>query len=147
MVLQLSDNDKIKIEQAGLKPVEIGQVQSESDYYQGEGEGNGESSENDLKLEAYYNDEADDYKPKNYFPEDLADFLKEKEIPLEYVYGLLFVRDKREIKSVRRLKVERYLEKRRKKTWNRKICYNCRQKVAEERLRIKGKFIKKRRAM
>ena len=48
---------------------------------------------------------------------------------------------------MRRLKVERYLEKRRKKTWNRKICYNCRQKVAEERLRIKGKFIKKRRAM
>lgn len=43
--------------------------------------------------------------------------------------------------------MERYLEKRRKKTWNKKICYNCRQKVAEERLRIKGKFIKKRRAL
>ena len=56
-------------------------------------------------------------------------------------------RDLKEIKSTRRLKVERYLQKRRKKTWNRKICYNCRQKVAEERLRIKGKFIKKRRAM
>ena len=43
--------------------------------------------------------------------------------------------------------MERYLQKRRNKTWNKKICYNCRQKVAEERLRIKGKFIKKRRAM
>jgi hypothetical protein len=63
------------------------------------------------------------------------------------VKGLLLVKDNLEMKSVRRLKVERYLEKRRKKTWNRKICYNCRQKVAEERLRIKGKFIKKRRAM
>ena len=59
----------------------------------------------------------------------------------------MLVRDNAELKSVRRLKVERYLEKRRNKTWNRKICYNCRQKVAEERLRIKGKFIKKRRAM
>ena len=57
------------------------------------------------------------------------------------------MKDNLEMKSVRRLKVERYLEKRRNKTWNRKICYNCRQKVAEERLRIKGKFIKKRRAM
>ena len=61
--------------------------------------------------------------------------------------GLLLVREQKEIKSIRRLKVERYLEKRRKKTWDKKICYNCRQKVAEERLRIKGKFIKKRRAM
>jgi hypothetical protein len=66
---------------------------------------------------------------------------------LDYVKGLLLVKDNSEVKSVRRLKVERYLEKRRNKTWNRKICYNCRQKVAEERLRIKGKFIKKRRAM
>lgn len=66
---------------------------------------------------------------------------------MEYVKGLLMVKDNTDIKSVRRLKVERYLEKRRSKTWNRKICYNCRQKVAEERLRIKGKFIKKRRAM
>ena len=61
--------------------------------------------------------------------------------------GLLLVREQKEIKSLRKLKVERYLQKRRNKTWNKKICYNCRQKVAEERLRIKGKFIKKRRAM
>ena len=59
----------------------------------------------------------------------------------------MLVKDNADIKSSRRLKVERYLEKRRSKTWNRKICYNCRQKVAEQRLRIKGKFIKKRRAM
>ena len=59
----------------------------------------------------------------------------------------MLVKDNADIKSSRRLKVERYLEKRRSKTWNRKICYNCRQKVAEQRIRIKGKFIKKRRAM
>ena len=53
----------------------------------------------------------------------------------------------KELKSSRRLKVERYLQKRKKKTWSRKVCYECRQKVAEDRLRIKGKFVKKRKAM
>jgi hypothetical protein len=73
----------------------------------------------------------ENYKLNELLPEDLAQLLMEKEIPLNYVRGLLLVRDQREIKSLRRLKVERYLEKRRKKTWNKKICYNCRQKVAE----------------
>lgn len=97
------------------------------------------------KLKTVFTDVKFNY--HSYFPQDLADVLKERQIPLEYVKGMLLVRDQKEIKTPRRLKVERYLEKRRKKTWNRKICYNCRQKVAEERLRIKGKFIKKRRAM
>ena len=77
---------------------------------------------------------------------DLDKFLKDKNIPKTYVRGL-FGDEMREVKTIRRLKVERYLEKRRMKTWNKKICYNCRQKVAEERLRVKGKFIKKRKAM
>ena len=77
---------------------------------------------------------------------DLDKFLKDKNIPKKYVRGL-FGDEMREVKTIRRLKVERYLEKRRMKTWNKKICYNCRQKVAEERLRVKGKFIKKRKAM
>ena len=38
-------------------------------------------------------------------PSDLALLLIEKEIPLEYVRGLLLVRDQKEIKSLRRLKV------------------------------------------
>lgn len=33
------------------------------------------------------------------------------------------------------------------KTWNKKICYNCRQKVAEERLRVKGRFIGRKKAI
>ena len=70
------------------------------------------------------------YKPKNYLPPELEQILRDREVPLEYVKGLLLVKDNSEMKSVRRLKVERYLEKRRNKTWNRKICYNCRQKVA-----------------
>ena len=84
---------------------------------------------------------------RNIFIEDLFTKIQEKNISLNYVRSLLLLRKQREIKSTRRLKVERYLEKRRNRTWNKKICYNCRQKVAEERLRIKGKFIKKRRAM
>lgn len=51
-----------------------------------------------------------------------------------------------EIKSDRRRRVERYLEKRRLKTWDKKICYNCRQKVAELRLRNKGRFIGRKKA-
>lgn len=43
--------------------------------------------------------------------------------------------------------MERYLEKRRLKTWNKKICYNCRQKVAEERLRIKGRFVARKKPL
>jgi superfamily II helicase len=43
--------------------------------------------------------------------------------------------------------VERYLEKRRLKTWDNNICYNCRQKVAEERLRVKGRFIGRKKAI
>jgi hypothetical protein len=71
-----------------------------------------------------------EYKPTNYLPPELEQILRDKEVPLEYVKGLLLVKDNADVKSVRRLKVERYLEKRRNKTWNRKICYNCRQKVA-----------------
>ena len=98
-----------------------------------------------IKFENPMKRSADTY--DSYFSEDFCKLLKDRKIPLKYVRSLLKIKNLKEVKSTRRLKVERYLEKRRKKTWDRKICYNCRQKVAEERLRIKGKFIKKRRAM
>lgn len=47
----------------------------------------------------------------------------------------------------RRKKIERYLEKRRKRTWGKKICYDCRKRVADHRLRVKGRFVTKEQAV
>ena len=69
------------------------------------------------------------------------------EIPTEYLRGLISIHNQPQVKSARRIKVERYLEKRRLKTWNKKICYNCRQKVAEERLRVKGRFVARKKGL
>jgi len=46
----------------------------------------------------------------------------------------------------RRVKIEKYLEKRKKRTWCKKISYDCRKRVADSRLRIKGRFVTKDQA-
>lgn len=38
-------------------------------------------------------------------------------------------------------KLRRFLMKRKKRNWIRKVYYDCRKKVADSRLRIKGRFI------
>ena len=48
---------------------------------------------------------------------------------------------KEEIKYERNLKIEKYKNK--KRNWARKISYDCRKRVADIRLRIKGRFISK----
>lgn len=46
----------------------------------------------------------------------------------------------------RRIKIEKYLQKRKKRTWSKKISYDCRKRVADSRLRIKGRFVTKDQA-
>lgn len=84
---------------------------------------------------------------KKLLPPEMRDIVIE--YPNEYLKGLEMLQRQPEIhiKTDRRRRVERYLEKRRMKTWNKKICYNCRQKVAEERLRVKGRFIAHKKVM
>lgn len=47
----------------------------------------------------------------------------------------------------RRAKIAKYLEKRKKRTWHKRIYYDCRRKVAENRLRVKGRFVTKSQAI
>lgn len=47
----------------------------------------------------------------------------------------------------RRLKIERYLEKKKKRTWIKKIHYDCRKRVADNRLRVKGRFVTRSKAL
>ena len=39
-------------------------------------------------------------------------------------------------------KVQRYIEKRRRRMWQKKVSYSCRKETADQRLRIKGRFVK-----
>lgn len=47
----------------------------------------------------------------------------------------------------RRQKIERYRDKREKRVWRKKISYTCRKRVADQRIRIKGRFISKTEAI
>ena len=44
-------------------------------------------------------------------------------------------------------KIQKYLEKKRQRKWHKKIHYSCRKKVADQRVRVKGRFISKQQAM
>ena len=48
--------------------------------------------------------------------------------------------------SERKNKVQKYLEKRKRRIWKKKVSYDCRKKVADKRLRIKGRFVTKEQA-
>ncbi|OMJ79336.1 hypothetical protein SteCoe_20679 [Stentor coeruleus] len=43
----------------------------------------------------------------------------------------------------RRIKVQKFLEKRKRRNFKKKISYMCRKKVADQRVRVKGRFVSK----
>ena len=43
----------------------------------------------------------------------------------------------------RKIKVQKYLEKRKRRNFRKKISYMCRKKVADQRVRVKGRFVSK----
>lgn len=64
--------------------------------------------------------------------------------------GLLKMQGERKIGyltvSERKEKIKHYLEKRKRRIWKKKVSYDCRKKVADKRLRIKGRFVTKEQA-
>ena len=57
-----------------------------------------------------------------------------------HLVGTLTVKERKE-------KLQLYKEKRRKRSFRKRISYDCRKKVADERLRIKGRFVTKEYAI
>jgi hypothetical protein len=47
----------------------------------------------------------------------------------------------------RHLKVSKFLEKRKRRNFSKKVSYDCRKRVADNRLRVKGRFITKSQAL
>ena len=46
----------------------------------------------------------------------------------------------------RRLKVNKFLEKRKRRVFKKRISYECRKRVADSRIRVKGRFVTKQQA-
>lgn len=75
------------------------------------------------------------YHKKNEKPE--ANLFEKKENEL---IGTLTVQQRKD-------KINKYLQKRKKRTWQKKIYYDCRKRVADTRLRIKGRFVTRTQAI
>jgi hypothetical protein len=64
---------------------------------------------------------------------------KESEKPRKMLGGLL--------PEERQKKIDRYLEKRSRRSFAKKVAYDCRKKVADQRIRVKGRFVTRKQAL
>ncbi|CAG9316525.1 unnamed protein product [Blepharisma stoltei] len=86
--------------------------------------------------------------PESFFPAT-----ESLQLPVEMEENLKptqFVEEQKKIGLItaeeRKLKVQRYLEKRKKRTFKKIVTYECRKRVADSRIRVKGRFITKEQA-
>lgn len=85
---------------------------------------------------------------KAYFDESMA-CLRRQQPSVSEMLGILVKGIDQSFKRVvgglpfekRRIKLLRYLDKKKRRVWRKKVSYDCRKKVADGRLRIKGKFV------
>ena len=87
-----------------------------------------------------------DFYPQEINVEDLLDLQCPKKLEIKppvksllrspSLIGTLTIEQRKE-------KIAKYMIKRKKRTWQKRIYYDCRKKVADKRLRIKGRFVTK----
>jgi CCT motif len=63
--------------------------------------------------------------------------------PTEIINTRIFNKEANTLAQERKLKVQKYLEKRKRRNFKKKIIYMCRKKVADKRIRVKGRFVSK----
>lgn len=86
--------------------------------------------------------------PQNFSlsPHIVDDYLYEEK-PAPIAFRILVPTNFRKIGTLsleeRKLKVAKFQEKKKKRCWGKKINYKCRKQVADQRLRVKGRFIAK----
>ena len=109
----------------------IDEVQSPSQVFSPSSQNNQETQQNVVQISTSFV-QSDNFR--------LDDEVKEIENnkPEQMIGGLTI--------SQRKDKIKRYLEKRKRRIWKKKISYDCRKKVADKRLRIKGRFVTKEQA-
>ena len=74
--------------------------------------------------------------------EDKANWVKDSKIksdPISSPFKLIGTLSQ----SQRAVKVRKYLMKKQKRVWSKRVHYDCRKRVAQNRLRVKGRFVTK----
>jgi hypothetical protein len=87
---------------------------------------------------------------KQWFPFPMDCLLPQQEISPDFEHPskpASFARPSFKVGTItleeRRVKVQKFLEKRKRRNFKKKISYMCRKKVADKRVRIKGRFVSK----
>jgi hypothetical protein len=81
-----------------------------------------------------------------YYPQEQADLRPQLPLPKPVLHYNPSKRVGTLTYEERHIKVQKYYEKRSRRSFVKKIAYNCRKRVADGRIRVKGRFITKAQA-